>query len=488
MQTQANGADSTHVSVEDLSIAYRTSIGREKLAVSSVGFRLQRGDTLGIVGESGSGKSTVARALLGLVRPGAHLASGRVVVGGHDILHLPERHLRHYRGGVAAMVPQNPLSSLTPHLTVGAQLLELVRLHGGLRGKAARERALSLMEGTGLPGPASLFTRYPHELSGGQRQRVVIAAALAGEPELIVLDEPTTALDKTVEAQVLDLIGEIQQRSRTTLVYVSHDLNVIARMCRRVLVMRGGEIVEDGPIATIFERPRTDYARALIRAIPRLQAPAAISSVSAQGAPVLQVRGLSFTHGRSQRRWLPLPPVLRHAAKTEPTLADIALEIAPGATLGVVGESGSGKSTLASLIAGALSGYDGEVLFQSTPLAEPATRRTPDLRRRVQMVFQDPLSSLNPQHSVEEIITRPLRIFMGLSRAAARAHALPMLDELELSPDLLSRSPRQLSGGQQQRVAVARAIVDEPALVLADEPRRISTQRPPRTSCSFSCT
>jgi peptide/nickel transport system ATP-binding protein len=241
-----------HVAVDGLTIAFRDSAGRLRHVVNDVSFSLGRGETLGIVGESGSGKSTIARALMAYMRPGAQVLSGKVKVAHQDIFGLRDTALRCYRGQTAALVPQNPLSSLTPHMTILAQMREVIIQNGGRHGAEVDQRACELLERTGLPEPSILAKRYPHELSGGQRQRVVIAAALAGEPELIILDEPTTALDKTVEAQVLDLVSEIQQRLGTTLVYVSHDLNVIGRMCRRVLVMRDGAVVEGGATEQVF--------------------------------------------------------------------------------------------------------------------------------------------------------------------------------------------------------------------------------------------
>lgn len=449
-----------HLSVQDLRITYRGTGGAETAAVAGVSFGLEKGASLGIVGESGSGKSTIARALLGFARPGARFAGGQVTLGDLGVLSLEPAALRAFRGGRAAMVPQNPLSALTPHMTIGAQLSELVRQHTDLRKAAARDRALDLMAQTDLPEPVALFARYPHEISGRQRQRVVIAAALVARPELIVLDEPTTALDKTVEARVLDLVRRVQSDLGATLVYVSHDHNVISAMCDRVLVMKSGAIVEDGATGQIFSAPRTDYARSLVQAIPRLAAPAA--RAPKVGPALLSVEGLGFAY-RAPGGFL----TRRRAAR--PALDGVRFALARGETLGVVGESGSGKSTLASLIAGAVAGHSGTVLFDGTPLTGLARKRGKDQRRRVQMVFQDPLSSLNPTHTVEEILTRPLRLYFGHTPAAARAKATALLAELDLGPQFLTRRPRQLSGGQQQRVALARALAAEPDLLLCDE-------------------
>ena len=454
-----------HIDVADLSITFKVGVNQDMKALDAVSFSLERGKTLGIVGESGSGKSTLARALLGYMRPGARLAGGRVQVGDTDVFKLEHSELLAFRGGRVAMVPQNPLSSLTPHMTVGEQLTELVTVHGSKASWDAKERVRSLMDATGLPSPEQLARRYPHELSGGQRQRVVIASALAANPELIILDEPTTALDKTVETRVLELITNIRHRSNTTLVYVSHDLNVIARMCERVLVLRGGLIVEEGTVDQIFRHPKTDYTSTLIRAMPKLEvktAQARETESKVGDNTLLSVRDLHFayktTGGLFDRR--------RFASLA---VDDVSFSVAAGKTLGIVGESGSGKSTIAGLIAGSLFGHEGEILLRDQPLAGQAKRRDKELRRGIQMIFQDPLSSLNPSQTIGEILTRPLVLYFGMSRPAAYDEAKRLLTDLELPLAHLDRRPRMLSGGQQQRVAIARALAAKPDVVICDE-------------------
>jgi peptide/nickel transport system ATP-binding protein len=457
-----------HVEVRNLSIAYKTGPQTELAAVDDVSFSIPRGGTLGIVGESGCGKSSLIRAFLAYTRPGARIAGGQVTVSGTDILRLQSAELLAYRGGRAAMVPQNPLSSLTPHRTVGAHLTELIELHQRTAGRAARERALELLRAMELADPAAIFERYPHQLSGGQRQRVVIAAALVAAPELILLDEPTTALDKTVESQVLDLVSGLQKQTNTTLVYVSHDLNVVARMCERVLVMKDGKVVEEGRTREVFADPQTAYARMLIGAIPKLESGARRTPARPQAPQVLTIDRLQFSYAdrRSSN------PIARWFSKPAgpATLSDISLSIRSGTTLGVVGESGSGKSTLASIVAGSLvETNSAAIVFDGKRLAGPAIRRDRELRRRIQMIFQDPASSLNPQHSVEQIVGRPLQIFFGMTRAACRERVVELLEELDLNASYLRRLPRQLSGGQQQRVAIARAFACKPDLILCDE-------------------
>ena len=454
-----------HLDVADLTVAFKVGANQDMKALDAVSFSLARGGTLGIVGESGSGKSTLARALLGYTRPGARVVGGKVRVGDTDVFALEAPELRTFRGARAAMVPQNPLSSLTPHMTIGEQLIELVTIHGGRTGQDAKEKVHELMEATGLPSPDQLAGRYPHELSGGQRQRVVIASALAADPELIILDEPTTALDKTVEMRVLDLVTNIRRHANTTLVYVSHDLNVISRMCERVLVLRDGVIVEEGTVDQIFDHPKTDYASTLIRAMPTLEvkdAPPGDTKSEAGDSTLLSVRDLRFAYGTTRglfgkRRSAP------HAVD------DVSFSVAAGKTLGIVGESGSGKSTIAGLIAGSLFGHEGEILLGDQALSGPAKRRDKELRRRVQMIFQDTLSSLNPSQTIGEILTRPLSLYFGMSRAAAHDEAKQILTDLELPAAHLERRPRMLSGGQQQRVAIARAIAAKPDVIICDE-------------------
>ncbi len=455
----------------DLRIGYLDGARNMKLAVDGVSLALDSGQTLGIAGESGCGKSTLARALMAYTRPGSRIVGGQVRIGGQNILDLPEPGRRAIRGRKIAMVPQNPLSSLTFHMTIGAQIDEILRQHEGLSKAAARARSIALLEATAMPDPAAVHGRYPHELSGGQRQRVVIAAALACQPDILVLDEPTTALDKTTELKVLKLVSDLRDRFGTALIYISHDLNVIARVCERICIMRDGKMVEAGPTRATFAAPREAYTRMLLRAVPRTTDPSPVRPPTAHPAPggpgahpVLQVENLSYHYAAGG---LALPFFPRR--KGVLAVRDLSFSIRAGRTLGLVGESGSGKSTVAAVISGLLPPGGGTLRFCGTPLRAAASRRSTDLRRRIQMVFQDPLSSLNPRLSVGRILMRPLRIFFGMNPIDARAEAGRLLERFEMPVAMLDRFPRQLSGGQQQRVALARAFAARPDLIVCDE-------------------
>ncbi|MBL8326304.1 MAG: ABC transporter ATP-binding protein [Rubrivivax sp.] len=452
------------LAVRGLSIGYRDSLGRLSLAVQDLSFTLAPGAALGIVGESGSGKSTAARALLGYFRGASERTAGEIQLAGRRIDGASARELAALRGIQAAFVPQNPLSSLTYHLRVGAQLVEILRTRAGLDRLAARRRAIELFAATQLPEPERIFERYPHQLSGGQRQRVVIACALACKPRMLVLDEPTTALDKTTEAQVLELVRELRRELGAGLVLVTHDLNAVASLCDHVLVMKEGRVVEQGATATTFAQPRTAYTRSLVSSVLRLDvAPGGgMPSIPSAAPAVLNVQALGHRYRRSA--WFE-----RSAREGKPALAEVSLELRPGEIVGVIGESGSGKTTLGAAIAGLVAPSDGRLHFRSEPLAPSGAQRTHEQRRRIQIIFQDPLSSLNPRQRVGTAVARPIEVFFGVGATEARRRAAALLAELGLGEEYLERFPRQLSGGQQQRVAIARAFAAEPDLIVCDE-------------------
>jgi peptide/nickel transport system ATP-binding protein len=458
----------TLLDVRNLQVAYRNPSSDElALAVDGVSFKVERGETLGIVGESGCGKSTLARALMAYCRPGGTITGGEVLFDGKDILDFSDEQIRELRGSRMAMVPQDPLTSLTYHMKVGPQIDEILQIHQKLDARAARVSTLNLFDGTNLPTPEKIYDRYPHENSGGQRQRVVIAGALACEPDLLILDEPTTALDTTTEMQVLKLVKELRDRLGTALVYITHDLTLTDYICENVLVMREGKVVERGQASRIFSAPQTDYGKMLVSAIPRIDAEIAEKPQPSEEKtiePLLKVEHLSF---RYPQRWS--IDAMFNPQKEQLAVDDVSFELQRGETLGLVGESGSGKSTIANVVVGLLAPTAGVVTFDGAPINMIDKYRSGELRRQVQIVFQDPLSSLNPRRRIESILTRPLQIFFGMNGPVARDRAVELLEDMELSSDLLKRFPRQLSGGQQQRVAIARAFTAKPDLILCDE-------------------
>ncbi|MCK9507047.1 MAG: ABC transporter ATP-binding protein [Pigmentiphaga sp.] len=458
----------TLLNVDQLTVAYQQADGGWLETVKQASFQLRPGACLGIVGESGSGKSTLARALMGYCRNGGSILGGTVRLDTQTIVPAAPDARNPFRGLGMAYVPQNPLSSLTPHCRVGDQVSEAVRCNQRVSRAAAKAHTLELFKATGLPAPEQLYQRYPHQLSGGQRQRVVIAAALAAQPRLLILDEPTTALDKTTEKQVLELIQQLRDRFNTALIYVSHDLNVIARMCDDVLVMRHGRIVEQGPTTQLYQSPRHAYTRALLAAMPAVDPSRCAAPASPRPASdsLLQVEALRFSYQRPAS-WMSRLGLAGQAAR--PAVQSLSFRIPRGETLGLVGESGSGKSTVAALVAGLYAPDGGELRFDGVTLPAGLKARSQAQRRRIQVVFQDPLSSLNPRHRVADILIRPLTLFFGLNNTLARRRVLELMEALHLDPALLERYPRQLSGGQQQRVAIARAFAAEPELIICDE-------------------
>ncbi len=456
----AQPASELLIRCERLSIGYVDAVGAVTRVVDEASFALEPGHSIGIVGESGSGKSTLARAVLGYLRGGGRFLDGQLVVDGVEVTSAATASIRALRGLRVAMVPQNPLASLTYHMPVGRQVEEVLRARRGLARVEAGRRAVALFAEMGLPDPEEIGKRYPHQLSGGQRQRVVIAAALACDPALLVLDEPTTALDKTTEAQVLDLVQRLRSQRGTALVLVTHDLNVVAETCERVIVMKDGRIVEQGAVSTVFRKPAVDYTRTLLDA--SLDLSGAAPSANTRAETLVEGRKLSFTYGAGG--WFS-----RRKQQARPTLDRVDLALGHGEVLGVIGESGSGKTTLGLILAGLLVPETGALTLDTQSIAMIAGKRKPETRRRIQMVFQDPLSSLNPRHSVATAVMRPLCHFFGLSRKVARQKAGALLADLGLGEEYLDRYPRQLSGGQQQRVAIARAFAAEPDVLICDE-------------------
>ncbi|WP_372409383.1 dipeptide ABC transporter ATP-binding protein [Streptomyces luteireticuli] len=444
------------VSVEGLSVSFPSAGGPPVRAVEDLSFSLAPGGALGIVGESGSGKSTAAYALLGLHRGTGADVTGTVRVAGHDVTAADEAELRRVRGGVAAMVFQDPLSSLDPYQAVGDQIAEVHRVHHrGVSRRAARARAVEVLDRVGIPDAARRARSRPHEFSGGQRQRALIAMAVACAPRLLVADEPTTALDVTVQAQILGLLRELREETGMGLVLVTHDLGVAAGSVDELLVMRGGRAVERGPVREVLRAPAEPYTRELLDAVPRVEerrAPVA----SSDGPVLLEATGLRQEFGRGRR--------------SVTAVDGVSFTLRAGETVGVVGESGSGKTTLGRMLVRLLRPTDGELRYRGRDIGGMKERELRSFRSELQMVFQDPVSSLNPRRSVGESIADPLRVAGRLGEKEIVARVRDLLERVGLDPDAYHRYPHEFSGGQRQRVGIARALAPSPKVVVCDEP------------------
>ncbi|MFF7638466.1 dipeptide ABC transporter ATP-binding protein [Kitasatospora sp. NPDC008050] len=434
-------------------------------AVDGLCFTLGAGESLGLVGESGSGKSTVAAALLGLHSGTAATVSGSVRLDGVQVVGATEPQLRRLRGSVAAMVFQDPLSALDPYWSIGAQIAEVYRVHTGASRAAAGRRAVEVLDRVGIADAARRSRAHPHEFSGGMRQRALIAMALSCSPKLLIADEPTTALDVTVQAQILDLLHELRVEHAMALLLVTHDLAVVAGATERVLVLRAGRAVEHGPVAQVLGEPRAPYTRELIAAVPRLdQRRAQPPGAPANGEVLLKVRELRKEYPGAARG--PLGRRTQLAA-----LDGVDLDLHRGEALGVVGESGSGKTTLGRLLVRLLEPTGGRIEWAGREIGHASERALRPIRRELQMVFQDPLSSLNPRRTVGDAIADPLLPHRPSATAAGiRREVGQLLERVGLDPDQSVRHPHELSGGQRQRVCIARALATEPRLLVCDEP------------------
>ena len=522
--------------VRGLSVSYFVP-GGEVQAVRGASLVIQPGESVALVGESGSGKTTLAFAVMRYLDANGRVVAGEIRFHGADLLAMSFPELQQIRGSRIAMVFQDPQTSLNPSFTVGEQIAEVLREHEGLSKAEARRKGIDLLTQVYLPDAAAIFQRFPHELSGGQQQRILVAMAFACNPELLIMDEPTTGLDVTTEARILDLIAELKARYRSAILYITHNLGVVARFCDRLTVMYAGEIVEEGPVGRAFAHPLHPYTRGLLTCIPRLDRskqdrplsaiegvlpslidppPACIfeprcphrAAACAERKPALvPVRGGG--HVRCLR-WEELPPFRFESVGGAPEAAaagpagdllqveglrryyeqrlgliqalrgvspkavkavdDVTLAIARGSTLSVVGESGCGKTTLGRTVVGLLEPTGGTLRFDGQDIGKPARERPRDLRRRVQIVFQNPDATLNPQKTVEETLRRPLELF-GLATGPERERRVSeLLRAVNLAESYRKRYPHELSGGQKQRVAIARAFAAEPELIVCDEP------------------
>ncbi|MEU8027990.1 ABC transporter ATP-binding protein [Streptomyces sp. NPDC049099] len=429
-------------------------------AVRDVSLTLARGEVLGLVGESGSGKSATVLAVLGLL-PGNATTRGSVRLDGTELLGASERELTRIRGGRVSMVFQDPLSAFTPVYRIGDQIAEAVRAHRDVSRAQARSRAVDLLDLVGIPEPALRARAFPHEFSGGMRQRAMIAMALAAEPDLILADEPTTALDVTVQAQILDVLRTAQRESGAAVLLVSHDLGVIAGLADRVAVMRQGRVVEQGTAADVFDRPRAPYTRQLLAAVPRIDTPRRPQPTGAE--PVLKVRGLTRTFP------VHTGTVVRRRTGTVYAVDGVDLDIRRGETLALVGESGSGKSTTLFELLELAAPEGGSVELFGQRLGALSKNRAKALRRRIQIVFQDPMASLDPRMPVGDIIAEPLRA-QGAGKGVVARRVPELLTRVGLEPAHADRYPHEFSGGQRQRIGIARALSVEPELLVLDEP------------------
>jgi len=519
----------TVVAVRDLDFSYRTG-GRWLQVLNGVTVNIREGEVLGLVGESGCGKSTLAYTLLGYLRPNARVTAGEVLFRGQDVLAMDRAGLDRLRGNRIGLVPQNPTTALAPHMRVGEQVAEvLVQHRAAASDSAASERIQNLFGLVGLPDPARLVRRYPHELSGGQQQRVCIAMALACDPDLLVLDEPTTGLDVTTQSQIIALLAELRQRLGMAMLYVTHDLGVLAQIADRVGVMYAGHMVEVAPVDTLFDAPLHPYTQGLIASVPTVEIEKPVVHALKgllrrdelpAGCPFQPRCGFAEPscavnrqaletvdtgHRVACQRWRAIAPhvptgdgAAPHAAahagaplfgfdavslsygggtlwkrlvENAPVLVvrDATFDLQPGETLALVGESGSGKSTIARAAAGLLSPFAGRIAFKGEALPPEVGNRSRAQRREIQFIFQNPDASLNPRARVDQILARPLAMFFGLAGGEMRERIERALHEVRLDATYARRYPDEMSGGERQRVAIARALVADPELLLCDE-------------------
>ena len=463
--------------VENLTTHFHTRDGVVK-AVDGISFSVDQGETLAIVGESGSGKSVACYSLLNLIpQPPGKIESGTALFNSKDqredchqqkkdLLQTSEKDLQKIRGNDIAIIFQDPMTSLNPYLTVGEQLIEPLIYHHDISRQKAIERAIELLGEVGIVEPEKRVHSYPHEFSGGMRQRVMIAMALITEPKLLICDEPTTALDVTIQAQILRLVKQLQQQRNIAVIFISHDLAVVAGVADKVAVMKGGVIVEQGPVEDIFHRTQHEYTKKLLASIPEGAKPELAASISDSPANefLLEARKLRTHFQDHSGGWF------KGGKKIIKAVEDVSLNIRRGEILGLVGESGSGKSTLGRSILQLVPTTSGSVLFDNINLTQLSKHQMKSMRRRMQMIFQDPYASLNPRMSVFDTLAEPL-LYHGLAiRKNVTGQVLTLMDEVGLARSAIRKYPHEFSGGQRQRIAIGRAIATKPELVIADEP------------------
>jgi microcin C transport system ATP-binding protein len=447
------------LNVRDLSVAFHQPSGTS-LAVDRISFEIKRGECVALVGESGSGKSVSALSILKLLPyPTASHPTGSIHFKGHELLTMSEREIRGIRGNDISIIFQEPMTSLNPLHTIESQIGEILQLHSGVRGAMARARTLELLTQVGIPDPETRLSSYPHQLSGGQRQRVMIAMALANEPDLLIADEPTTALDVTVQAQILTLLAEIRARLGMSLLFITHDLGIVRRIADVVCVMNGGKIVEQGPVEQVFTAPKHPYTSALLAAEPKPDP----APPRPESPVVISIDGLKV--------WFPIKRgLLRNTVGHIKAVDGVSLSVRQGETLGVVGESGSGKTTLGLALLRLISS-DGPIVFLGKDIQGLRFKAMRPFRRDMQIVFQDPFGALSPRMSVGDIIAEGLTVHQrALSESEREARVIKALKDVGLDPATRFRYPHEFSGGQRQRISIARAVVLEPNFVVLDEP------------------
>ena len=460
--------------VAGLRVSFGAGAARE-VAVDGAGFRIPRRGTFALLGESGSGKSVTALALMRLLPEAATIEAGSVRLAGRELLDLPEARMRAVRGGTVGLIFQEPMTSLNPVMTVGRQIQESLRRHLRFGRRAARTRALELLDAVRIPRPRQRIDEYPHQLSGGMKQRAMIAAALAGEPELLIADEPTTALDVTIQAQVLELLRELQTEHGMAMLFITHDLAVARRMADAVAVMRRGRIVESGAAAEFFAAPRHPYSRNLFAVLPDISKRGRHLVAGAEAAPApaaAPAAGAELLRAEELRVHFPVRRgVFRRAVGHVPAVDGLSFALREGETFALVGESGCGKTTAAKSLIRLQPATGGRVRYRGRDLAGfrgPELRR---LRSDLQIVFQDPFSSLNPRMTVADILAEGMEaLAVRPGPAGRRARLAELLEQVGLEPKHLSRYPHEFSGGQRQRIAIARALAVEPKLIVCDEP------------------
>ncbi|WP_026873626.1 ABC transporter ATP-binding protein [Inquilinus limosus] len=465
-----SGGTTPLLSVRNLSTQVATPAG-PRLVVEDLSFDLNPGETLCIAGESGSGKSMTSLSIMGLLpQPMARVAGGQVLLEGRDLLAFSERQMRRVRGGKIAMIFQEPMTSLNPVMSVGRQIGEAVRAHHKVDAGEARQTALEALQAVRISEPERRLRQYPHELSGGMRQRVMIAMALACRPKLLIADEPTTALDVTIQAQILELMRDLQRRFGTALILITHDMGVVAEMADRVVVMSQGRVVESGPVVPLFEAPQQDYTRQLLAAVPKLgqmagrDAPlraAAPALPAAANQPVVEVKDLTV-------RFDIAGGLLQRTVRRVHAVESLSFVLNPGETLALVGESGCGKSTTGKALMG-LVPWRGSIRIAGVEAAGLGPVALKPLRRNIQMVFQDPYASLDPRMTVGELVAEPL-VIHGLAKGSELTDRVEWLfRRVGLAPELRHRHPHEFSGGQRQRICIARALSLSPKAIIADE-------------------